>query len=455
MAPMTTATSWERSNSGDIFLRGRLWEIEGSREAKITVEDGVVGFFPEGRLRGGAGRRIGGKAGRGLGRGVVGWVTMKMRMAMAVLCGAATMGQAENLRYDQAPRAVQQTLTASSGGNPIQSIDRRTQRGGNVYDARWTEDGVTQHLTVTEGGQIIGTPATVIAGAAVVTPGQPTGLDAGRNVTLANRTSVALADAPQAVRAAINAQILNAGIESMERGIWNGQNIYEVNYRENGQARTFQVTEAGRPVAGNPAGREWQLRHAGLAKENVRLSGGIKMELDRAPMEVRRTVSRMAVGAKIEDFEYGSWEGRGVYQAAFKRDGEHVELQVLEDGSLLTSAAEGSAVAGGRGGRGWRARHAGLADTNVPLSGSVKIDLGAAPREVQTTVTRMANGARIEDLERGQWNGRTVYEAGFKRNGSHTELQVLEDGTILTKAPAGAVGGPGTGVSGEGRRQDF
>jgi hypothetical protein len=193
-------------------------------------------------------------------------------------------------------------------------------------------------------------------------------------------------------------------------------------------------------------------RYAGLSPSNVPLSGGVKMQMANAPTAVQRTVQQLSAGAQIEDFERGTWNGKTVYEAAFKRGGQNVELQVLENGSVLTQGPAGDTSATSQAALGTsttavQPRYAGLAETNVPISGGQKIPFTGAPQPVQEAVNLIASGARIEDMERGQWNGRTVYEAAFKKNGQHIELQVLEDGSIVTHAPAGAATGapaPGT-----------
>jgi hypothetical protein len=80
-------------------------------------------------------------------------------------------------------------------------------------------------------------------------------------------------------------------------------------------------------------------------------------------------------------------------------------------------------------------KYAGLSEANVKLSAGVRMPFVQSPRPVQNTVNQLSNGARIEDFQRGDWNGRSVYEATFKRNGRATQLQVLDDGTLLTAAP--------------------
>ena len=173
--------------------------------------------------------------------------------------------------------------------------------------------------------------------------------------------------------------------------------------------------------------------------------------LANAPATVQQTVRQIAGAAQIEDLERGVWNGRTVYEAAFKRNGQHTELQVLEDGSILTqgltAGASPSAQQGISNGTGFQPRYAGLSDSNVPLSGGSKLPFDSAPQAVKDAVNSFAAGAPIEDMERGNWNGRVVYEAAFKKNGQHMELQVLEDGSFVTRGPVSAAGAPAVGTS--------
>jgi uncharacterized membrane protein YkoI len=277
--------------------------------------------------------------------------------------------------------------------------------------------------------------------------GANTGL-AQDNLTLANKVGVALSETPQAVQNAIHNQVPNAHVETVQKGIWNGQNIYEVTYHDSSQLKTYQLTETGQPVVGRLPAINWQPRYAGAADQNVPLSAGAKMALNSAPRTVQATVQNMAKGARIEDFERGQWNGRTVYQAAFKRNGEHVELQVFDDGAIVTKAPAGSATVSSAATTPGGVRYAGLADANVQLSGGAKMSFNSAPRAVQNTVRQLAGNAQIEDFERGMWNERAVYEAAFKRNGQHTEVQILDDGSVLTRQLPTAAGAPATGTSG-------
>jgi uncharacterized membrane protein YkoI len=376
---------------------------------------------------------------------------MKTSKALLILAAAATASTAfaEKVPFNQLPPAVQQAIRQKAGRTQIEDIDREVRNGQVTYEASWKSGGSQQELLVSEAGTIL---RDVV--------GASTGL-AQQNLTLANKVAIALTESPQAVQTAIQNQIPNAPVSQVQRGIWNGQNIYEVTYHDNGQLKTYQVTETGQPVVSNvPAGR-FQPRYSGAAEQNVPLSAGAKMAFNSAPRPVQTTVQHLANGARIEDFERGQWNGRTVYQAAFKRNGQHTELQVFDDGTVVTKAPAGtiaSAVTPGTGLSRTAAsappsvKYAGLADANVQLSGGAKMNFNSAPRPVQNTIRQLAGNATVEDFERGMWNERVVYEAAFKRNGQHTEVQVLDDGSVLTKQLPTAAGAPAPGTIGAGQQ---
>jgi len=414
---------------------------------------------------------------------------MKMHKALLILAVAASdiSLYADRIPVSQAPAAVQEAIRSRAGVHHIEDVDRNLRSGQVVFEADWRDNGgALQQLAVSEAGTVLRD---------VVAPN--VGL-AQENLTLANRVGVALPETPPAVQTAIHNRIPDAPIDGIQRGIWNGQNIYEVTYHDTGKLKTFQVTETGQPVVSPVpainetaatqavaavATTEWEPRYSGLATENVPLASGAKMAFHSAPRPVQETVNQLANGARIEDFERGLWNDHAVYQASFKRDGQMVELQILDDGTLVSNppfgAGQQTAAAltppparplppngipptrhsglpneqvgvPNTAAASTQPRFAGLADYNVQLEGVSKMSLASAPLPVQRTIAEVSNGARIEDLELGNWNGQVVYQAAFRRGGQNIQVQVLDDGSVLTKGPGNAVGGPAIGTSGTG-----
>ena len=65
--------------------------------------------------------------------------------------------------------------------------------------------------------------------------------------------------------------------------------------------------------------------------------------------------------------------------------------------------------------------------------GEVKLQLADCPAAVQKTFEREAQGAKIEEVEKENEDGKTVYEADVQIHGNEYEVAVAEDGTLLEK----------------------
>jgi len=290
---------------------------------------------------------------------------------------------------------------------------------------------------------------------------------------------VSFSATPPAVQQAIKARAGSHEVEDIDRDNRNGQTTYEASWKNNsGIQQEFLVSENGsvlRDVAGDgpaatsatsTAATGWQPRF-GTADQNLQLSGGVKLPLSQAPQAVQDTITRMAQGAQIEDLERATGNGRTVYEAAFKRNGQNTELQVYDDGSLVrrspfggnrwaASRAQTQASTAASGFS--QPRYAGLADNNQALSNLKDLTLSQAPVPVQSTVNYMSNGSRLNRFESGTWNGRTVYDAQYTSpNGKFNELQVLEDGSILQRDPSTVTGSttPAAPVGQQNLRETF
>lgn len=70
-------------------------------------------------------------------------------------------------------------------------------------------------------------------------------------------------------------------------------------------------------------------------------------------------------------------------------------------------------------------------------AGEVKIPLEQAPAAVQKTIKREAEGGELEDIARKQKNGRTVYETDIVKDGQEWEVNVAEDGSLISRIREG------------------
>jgi uncharacterized membrane protein YkoI len=62
------------------------------------------------------------------------------------------------------------------------------------------------------------------------------------------------------------------------------------------------------------------------------------------------------------------------------------------------------------------------------------------PSAVQATVRQQSGGTKINDIDREDRTGRTIYEIEFDKDGNNNEIHVAEDGTLLPEDNASIAG---------------
>lgn len=88
-----------------------------------------------------------------------------MRRTMAVVAGAVLLvvgcksheakEHEVEVTLDQVPPAVKETLARESGGAPMGTVHRETEKGKVVYEARVTRAGKTWEVEVDESGRVL------------------------------------------------------------------------------------------------------------------------------------------------------------------------------------------------------------------------------------------------------------------------------------------------------------
>ncbi len=142
---------------------------------------------------------------------------------------------------------------------------------------------------------------------------------------------------------------------------------------------------------------------------------GVKMKLADCPAAVQKTIAREAVGAKVEEIEKEVEDGKTVYETDVTIDGKNYELEVSEDGLLIAKKLDDE-------------------DDGDEEQDDRELGLSDCPAAVQRTFKREAQGAKVEEIEKENERGRTIYEAIVTIDGKPYEIQVAEHGTLISKA---------------------
>jgi uncharacterized membrane protein YkoI len=327
---------------------------------------------------------------------------------------------AEKLRLEQLPTELRDKIRVHSGANPIEDIDRQTKAGKTVYEVAFKKNGTHTELTFDEKGNLL-------------TSGGRSALTSGK---------IPYNELPEAVRKSLETRVKSGEVNDVERVVKNGEATYEIGFKQGDQRQQELIlSQDGRILGDNlsalgapaPSVSASSGPNAPLAQP-VTLSSSTKAQINELPTEVQRAINTAAAGARIEDVERGTWQGQNIYEAAFKDNGRHVEVQVRENGTILHDPRSSSSPAIARGRVISPARTPEYASVNslVPLSASTKVERNALPPQVLRRLTTHIATDNIEDIERGTWQGKTIYQVAFKdQNNKHVELQIDERGNIV------------------------
>jgi hypothetical protein len=164
-----------------------------------------------------------------------------------------------------------------------------------------------------------------------------------------------------------------------------------------------------------------------------------KVTLDQAPASVQQAIRSRAGRHAIEDIDRDVRNGQTTYEASWKdNNGAQQELLLSENGQILHD------VPGGRRGRnrGWSDSQPVISSNLSGFTNAQTAPLNWASETVQNQLKTMANGAGIDNFQKGQFQGRTAYEASYKTNGNTVSVVLGEDGSVL----ASSAGAASTGV---------
>ncbi|MDB6024985.1 MAG: hypothetical protein JWM68_1208 [Verrucomicrobiales bacterium] len=320
----------------------------------------------------------------------------------------------KKVTLDQLPPAAQQAIKTQAGNAPIQDIDMETFDGFTTYQAAFNKGAQHQELRVDAQGRAWGAH---------------------------------WRDIPPNVEQVAERQIGTGKILSFNKRPVNGTAIYHFRYDKSGTPADLFVSQNG-TVIKRPAGVDVTESagaapaapqtldevfdaagaNATTAGQNVQgqaassaaIAGGTWMEFKDLPWPVQQTIMNQAGGTSVQRVYKTQRDGQNIYHARFDKNGQRTRLAVGQDGSLLNTTGATGALPAGTGNA-----------TTTPLGGATKVSFNDVPQAAKNAITAQANGAAIEDVDKGTVNGQTVYEAAFKKNGKTYELQVKEDGTVL------------------------
>ena len=162
-----------------------------------------------------------------------------------------------------------------------------------------------------------------------------------------------------------------------------------------------------------------------FAAESEKDEDGAAIKFSECPAAVQKTLTREARGAKIETVDLESEDGQVVFEADVVIDGKNYELLVAPNGALISKKL----------------------DEDIEEH-EVEMKLADCPAAVQKTLTREADGAKIDKVDKLSKEGHNLYEIDVKIDGKNYEVIVTEEGLLVSKSLD--EGEEGEGEEGEG-----
>ena len=184
----------------------------------------------------------------------------------------------------ETPAPVQKAIAAQIGSASLDEIQRSGEAGEVTYDVDWTNAaGEPQSFAVNETGAIVS-------------------------------VSVALKDAPEAIRRAINTEIAGGKLESIDKASEEGETTYDVSWTDKaGSSQNFSLSDKGVIISAQ-----------------VSLSG--------VPGPVQKTIEgKVGAGTilRIDHSKEGKKKGGNTFEVEARVNGQVITFRVGPKGKLL------------------------------------------------------------------------------------------------------------------------
>ena len=320
--------------------------------------------------------------------------------------------RAEQLTLNQLPSAVQRTANTETRNGPIQKIQRLTHNGRTIYEVTFQQpNGTAKNIYLEESGAYV----------------QDQSFQPAKQ-----KRQVELSQVPEPVRREINTELSNGPVKRIEQTPYNGREIYEVAFQKtDGTEKVIYLNNDGTYVQDKPAvansGAVVSNRGIGTQAIGSRapLSGATKVTFNELPSAVQKVLKAEAGNATIEDIDKGTLGGKTVYEAAFKQNGQTVELRLDDTGKILQDIEDQNIVSRG------------------PLPGATPVALNEVPKTVRDAFRKQTGQVALEEVQKGTLNGRIVYQGTYRQNGQLMQVRVSENGRVFQPPTAATLNAGG------------
>ena len=143
-----------------------------------------------------------------------------------------------------------------------------------------------------------------------------------------------------------------------------------------------------------------------------------KIKLSDCPKAVQKTLKHEVGKGKIVDVDVKKMDGLAVYESEVWYGDLEYDVVIREDGTLLLKVFEGEGD---------------KEEVDDEDETEEAVRMASLPKSVLRTLKREARGGEIEEIVKEQEGDKVVYEAEVEFHEKEYEIEIAEDGTLLSK----------------------
>lgn len=371
--------------------------------------------------------------------------------SVMVLSGAlgaslAFPAYAEKVQMEQLPSDLQDKIRAQVGSNRVEDIDRETRNGRTIYEVAFKDNGQHREIQIEHNDAVGGAPSSSSGTGSI-------------------SQKIPYAQLPDNVKRVADSYIQGAEVNDVDRRTKDGRTVYEIGYKQNdgGAQHELLLSDDGQVLSSSGASTtanstsvstrsstpSRQPNYRGVIpgqRTSSEVSRVRTLQYDQLPARVRSVSDSRLNDGHVSQVQRMIQNGDVSYQIDFKKeDGRNQQLVVSEDGRVIRDQFISATDVGSPGGVQWGSSSSSSATTStsttspggnlstpVSLLSAQEVSRDQMPVGVARVVRGYTTNGNIEEIHRGTWNGREVYQVSYRENNDQlVRLQVASDGQVI------------------------
>lgn len=216
---------------------------------------------------------------------------------------------------------------------------------------------------------------------------------------------------PGPVQKTMHSEAPGANLENLRKINNNGQTCYQASFDKDGLKGRMTVAEDGSLLKYQESANIALFE----AAPDLSARGKSKLQLSQLPQPVQNAVKQRAGSNQLGDIfkTTESQSDKTAYHVAFNDGGVLTDLLLDEKGNVLYRSDETALFA-------------------APLQNSQALSFQSIPETIRDAITEHGGSAQtVSDIDKGTWNGQTVYKVMLQKNGSYRPLLLSESGMVV------------------------